>query len=349
MRILGIESSCDDTSAALIDISDTHIQVISEKTFSQIDIHQQYGGVIPEIAGRKHAEQIVPVIAAVMQDQKTPDAIAVTAGPGLMSGLLVGIEAAKSLAYLWNIPLIPINHIDGHIHSVLLPEQGAAPTANIQFPALCLVVSGGHTELLLMNNHGDYKKIGSTRDDAAGEAFDKIAKMMGLPYPGGPQIARLAEKGNPQAIAFPRPMRDMDTYDMSFAGLKTAVLYWLQEHGTKHHQSYTLTEPQQYDVAASAQEAIVDVLVQKTIRAVTQYQPKQVVLAGGVSANMQLRIGLETALRVPLRLCPRKYSMDNAAMIAVAAYYAQEKTTASLQHISASPNWKVYEAYQPAS
>ncbi len=225
MKILGIESSCDDTSVALVEAHNGQFSVIREKTASQIDIHKKYGGVIPEIAGRYHAEAIIPLVEEILQDEK-PQIIAATTGPGLITGLIVGAEAGRALSYLWDIPFVSTNHISGHIHSVLLGN-----TKNkIQFPAVCIIVSGGHTELVLMKDHDDYELLGKTRDDAAGEAFDKVAKLLDLEYPGGPKISKLAMQGRADAIPFPRPMIDSHDLDMSFAGLKTAALYWLRDN-----------------------------------------------------------------------------------------------------------------------
>ncbi len=334
MNILAIESSCDDTSVALVNCSEKGTVILAEKTASQIDIHKKYGGVIPEIAGRKHAEAIFPVIEEVMNNQKKPDAIAVTSGPGLMTGLLIGVEAAKILSYLWNIPLISINHIEGHIYSTLLGEENK----KIVFPAMCLIVSGGHTELILMKDHGDYELIGKTRDDAAGEAFDKVAKLLGMDYPGGPQISKNAEKGNPTAINFPRPMIDSDDFDFSFAGLKTAVLYHMKDN----------PDANVADVCASFEQAAVDVLVSKTEKAVKKYNAKTLILGGGVSANTKLKESLQTIVddsqisnfQFPIS----KYAMDNAAMIGAAAYeHAKKKNFTPWKDITADSNWKIYE------
>jgi len=360
MIILGIESSCDDTSAAIIKApsspSGLHrasFSILAEKTASQIEVHKKYGGVVPEIAGRKHAENILPVIEEVIkhsniQTSKHPniDAIAVTAGPGLITGLLVGVEAAKTLSYLWDIPLIGVNHIEGHIHSVELTKEN-----NIEFPALCLIVSGGHTELVLMKDHGKYKLIGKTRDDAAGETFDKIAKLIGFEYPGGAKISKTAEGGNTKAIDFPRPMINDKSYDFSFSGLKTAALYWLRDN-TKQKNIKNNSKPTTYELPATAlndfcasfEQAIVDVLVAKTIRAVKKYKPKTIILSGGVSANKKLRETLkEKNPGTELLLPELKYTMDNAAMIAVAGYYhALKKEFTNWKDIEACPNWTVY-------
>jgi N6-L-threonylcarbamoyladenine synthase len=340
MIILGIESSCDDTSAALIDCSHESITVLAETTASQIEVHKLYGGVIPEIAGRKHAEQILPVISTVLEGRPKPDAIAVTTGPGLMTGLLVGTEAAKTLSYLWDVPLISVNHIEGHIYSVLLPNTAEAetPIPSIEFPALCLIVSGGHSEFILMNAHGVYEKIGGTRDDAVGEAFDKVAKMLGLEYPGGPKISKLAETGDRRAILFPRPMIKDDSLDMSLSGLKTAALYWLRDNPLAIMQTNPIgnifsflpnsfgsrnTSPTIHDFCASFEQAITDVLVAKTTRAIHTYNPKTLILAGGVSANGYIRTALASVANthnISYLLPPKKYCMDNATMIAAAGY-----------------------------
>ncbi|MFA7314543.1 MAG: tRNA (adenosine(37)-N6)-threonylcarbamoyltransferase complex transferase subunit TsaD [Candidatus Magasanikbacteria bacterium] len=348
MKILGIESSCDDTSISLIEMTDNTIKILAEKTASQIDIHKKYGGVIPEIAGRKHAEMITPVLEEIMSNFPKPDVIAVTSGPGLITGLLVGVETAKSLSYLWNVPLVSVNHIEGHINSVKLNIEDQTGQ-QLVFPLLALVVSGGHTELILSKQENKYEKIGSTRDDAAGEAFDKIAKIIGLDYPGGPKISKHAMAGNSKAIKFPRPMMDSDDYDMSFSGLKTAALYWLQDNATKNENNIYKLEPQILnDFCASFEQAIIDVLVEKTKKAIAKYQPKSVLLVGGVSANTKLRETLKTEIEkitsTKFYLSALKYSMDNAAMIAVASYnYAKHNKFIDWKDIKANPNWKVYD------
>ncbi len=356
MYILGIESSCDDTSVALLEINNLHLKILAQKTASQIDVHKKYGGVVPEIAGRKHAEYILPVVEEVLTharangfEKEKPDAIAATTGPGLITGLLVGAEVAKTLSYLWNIPLIPTNHIDGHIHSVELGADEQSARQPIAFPALCLVVSGGHTELILMKDHGQYERIGKTRDDAAGECFDKAAKLLGLEYPGGPKISKLAVGGDIDAIPFPRPMIKEENYDFSFAGLKTAVLYWLRDHAPYDEttQHFTLEHQELHNFCASFEEAIIDVLVSKTIKAVNAFNPKSVLLIGGVSANKKLRDTLRHAVAekdstIEYRLSPLEYSMDNASMIAVAGYYKYKKNeTVSWKDITVDPNWRI--------
>jgi N6-L-threonylcarbamoyladenine synthase len=341
MLILGIESSCDDTSVALLESSDQGHFVIAQKTASQIDVHAKYGGVVPEIAGRMHAEKIVPLIEEVLKNQPTPDVIAVTAGPGLITGLIVGVEAAKTLAWVKNIPLVAVNHIDGHIHSVELQSpKSKVQSPTIDFPALILIVSGGHTELILMRDHGDYTILGATKDDAAGECFDKVAKLLGFPYPGGPHISKLGALGNISAIDFPRPMMTHGNFDFSFAGLKTSALYWSRDN--KFSPEITIN-----DFCASFEQAIVDVLIAKTIRAAKQYNVKTVILAGGVSANKKLRETLETSVNTKLadtklKMASPEFCMDNGAMIAAAGYYlAKQKKFTDWRTISADPNWKI--------
>lgn len=340
MKILGIESSCDDTSVALVDCQGDQFTVLAEKTASQIEIHKQYGGVVPEVAGRQHAEAIFPVIEEVMHGQEKPDAIAVTAGPGLITGLAIGVEAARALSYLWNAPLVRTNHMDGHVHSVQIKPESTP----IQFPALALLVSGGHTELLLMHDHGRYEKLGATRDDAAGECFDKVAKLLGLEYPGGPKISALAKTGNVHAVPLPRPMLREDNFDFSFAGLKTAALYWLRDN----ELSVAPSGPTMEDFCASLEQAITDVIVHKTCRATEKFKPKTIILGGGVSANEKIRESLRTALAQTIPeatfLVPdRRYSMDNGAMIAVAGYYqAQKNKFTPWRELVADPAWEAY-------
>ena len=343
MKILGIESSCDDTSVALLDITDTHINILAEKTASQIDIHKKYGGVVPEVAGRAHAEQIIPVIEEVLKDHPKPDVIAVTSGPGLITGLVVGVEVAKTLSMLWNVPLIGVNHIEGHIHSIKLNE--IPKHRKPELPALCAIVSGGHTALILMKAEGVYELIGTTRDDAAGEAFDKAAKMLGLLYPGGPKISKHGAMGNPKAIAFPRPMMNSDNYDFSFSGLKTAALYWLQDNATEKDGTFSIkSDAELNDFCASYEQAIIDVLVKKSLKAAKEYKARSFILAGGVSANKKLREALTTSMKdIPVYLSPLSHAMDNAAMIAVAAYHqAKAGEVTPWNEVEANPNWRVW-------
>ncbi|MFH1947338.1 MAG: tRNA (adenosine(37)-N6)-threonylcarbamoyltransferase complex transferase subunit TsaD [Candidatus Magasanikbacteria bacterium] len=388
MIILGIESSCDDTSVALLDITDAPtplnppfptrgrdrqgsgetIKILAEKTANQIEIHKKYGGVVPEIAGRLHAEKILPVVEEVMKNQPKPDVIAVTSGPGLITGLLVGVETAKTLSYLWNVPIVSVNHIEGHIHSVQVKSrtQGASvfseksKVKSLRYPILSLVASGGHSEIILSTEEGKYERVGGTRDDAAGECFDKVAKLLGFDYPGGPKISKFAETGNPKAIKFPRPMINSKNFDFSFSGLKTSALYWLHDHKLSAMHTSPIQQPAGIfgiqkeeitinDFCASFEQAIVDLLVFKTLKAIKKYQPKTVILGGGVSANKKLRETLKSEIKLQspnsLFLIPYSlYSMDNATMIAVAAYHhAKNKNFTNWQDLQANPNWKVYE------
>lgn len=341
MKILGIESSCDDTSAALLQCSKSGCFVLRELTASQIDVHKKYGGVVPEIAGRMHAEKIIPLIEEVLKGKK-PDAIAVASGPGLITGLIVGVEAARTLSAAWKVPLISVNHMAGHIHSVEIGKQ------KIEYPALAIIVSGGHTEIIKMTVEGKYIMIGATLDDAAGECFDKVAKLLKLPYPGGPQISKLASKGNNNAIKFPRPMLGSDDCNFSFAGLKTSALYYLRDN-PKFNKA---------DFCASFEQAIVDTLVGKMMRALKQFKPKTVILCGGVSANKKLRVTLRNAVAQTVNpkvdaarhygagcelLTPElKYCMDNAAMVARAGFeLAKNKKYTDWKKLQADPNWEL--------
>ena len=307
-RILAIETSCDETAAAVVEDG---TRILSNVIASQTELHAQYGGVFPEVASRKHIEVIHAVVAQAMGDAylgyEDLSCIAVTRGPGLVGSLLVGVNVAKGLALARNKPLIGVNHIEGHIYSLWLTE--AAP--EITFPLLTLVVSGGHSELFLMTGHLQYRFLGGTIDDAAGEAFDKVGRLLDLPYPGGPEIDRVAREGNPKAFAFPRALMNR-AYDFSFSGLKTAVLRAVQ-----HYDQGRLPVA---DVAASFQAAVVDALVEKTARAAAEFDVTAVHLAGGVSANSALRHEMDRRLEVPVRYPPPVLCTDNAAMIAAAAH-----------------------------
>lgn len=307
-RILGIDTSCDDTSVAVVDET---MGILSNVVASQVEVHHRYGGVVPELACRKHTEAIGPVYQAALDEAGVTladlDAIAVTRGPGLIGALLVGLSFAKSLAYAAGRPLVPVNHLEGHICSAFLEAPDLA------CPFVCLVVSGGHTDLYQCETPSAYRLLGQTRDDAAGEAFDKVSKLLGLGYPGGPVIDRLAREGDPKAVRFPRAYLEKDSLDFSFSGIKTAVLHHVRKHGTS----------QVADIAASFQQAIVDVLVDKTLAAAHQCEVQRVVVTGGVAANSQLRrtiqaacaeAGLQLVIPHP-RLCT-----DNGAMIAAAAH-----------------------------
>jgi len=360
MKILGIESSCDDTSVALMDCSKRGCFAVKELTASQIEVHKKYGGVVPEIAGRLHAEKIVPLIEEVLSGSK-PDSIAVTSGPGLITGLIVGVEAARTLSYTWGTPLVGVNHIEGHIHAVEI-----STTNKIKYPALALVVSGGHTELIYIKKENKYKKIGATVDDAAGECFDKVAKLLDLSYPGGPEISKMAITGKTDVIKFPRPMLEQKNFNFSFSGLKTSALYWLQKNtviarnvATKQSDGHGISSSSRLsvtprndkittaDFCASLEQAIVDVLIGKTIRAAKKYQPKTIILAGGVAANKKLRTDLAEKIKAEFPntkfvLPDTKYCMDNAAMIAVAGYnQLLDKNLTSWKKIQADPNWEL--------
>ncbi|MCL6612705.1 MAG: tRNA (adenosine(37)-N6)-threonylcarbamoyltransferase complex transferase subunit TsaD [Peptococcaceae bacterium] len=328
--ILAIETSCDETSAAVVrDGVDILANIIS----SQIDVHKKFGGVVPEVASRKHLELINGVIREALDTAgigfESLDAVAVTHGPGLVGALLVGVSAAKALAYALDIPLIAVNHLEGHIYANFLAEPG------LEFPLVCLVVSGGHTDLVVMYGHGSYRVVGRTRDDAAGEAFDKAARAMGLGYPGGPLIDRLAAGGCGTAIALPRAYLEEGSLDFSFSGLKSAVVNFL------HNARQRGEEVNTADLAASFQQAVVDVLVFKSMEAALQYRAGTVLLAGGVAANRLLRSGMsEASARHGLRVvCPPPVlCTDNAAMIACAAYYRFLKGDFADLSLNAVPN-----------
>jgi len=382
---LAVETSCDETAAAVISENNGQPVVLSSIVSSQIDLHQKTGGVVPEVASRAHLEAIIPVISeALLQiNPKKQDTIrqlsgqnlkftlnskleienylkeithiAVTNGPGLVGALLIGYNTAKTLAYLKNIPLIPINHIEGHIYSALLnkikSQKSKVKSNGVDFPIISLTVSGGHTSLTLVTGHGRYQTLGQTRDDAAGEAFDKVAKLLGLGYPGGPAVSKLAEKfresKNQAKITFPRPMINDKSFDFSFSGLKTAVINEAKrrllnlenERFRKKETSIDdlqLTTDDKKEVCFAFEEAVVDLLATKTLRAAKKYQPKGIILAGGVSANQRLQEEFKTRIedynkqtdiknRLDYYLPPRDMTGDNAAMIGLAAYYRIKK------------------------
>jgi len=320
MKVLGIETSCDETAVAILEIDTSGLRVLSNLINSQVKIHSRYGGVVPEVAAREHILNILPVVNEALEKAGLKkgkiDAIAVTAGPGLITSLITGIESAKTLAYAWNLPIVAVNHIEGHIYSNFI-----APTEKIEFPALVLTVSGGHTLLVLMEGLGKFKTVGQTRDDAAGEAFDKAAKLMNLGYPGGPLISAWAEKfSGDKKIELSRPMINHPDFDFSFSGLKTSLLYSL-----KKDKNWKKRVP---EYAHEFQQAIIDVLIKKTIRAGKKYKTKTIMLAGGVAANKELRRQLEekvleegfSFLKPDL-----KYTTDNATMVAVNGYFKAKK------------------------
>ena len=322
MKILGIETSCDETAAAVVA---NGTDLLSSVVASQIDIHAAFGGVVPEVAARSHVEVMLPVVEKALTEAGINwdgiDAIAVTAGPGLVGSLLIGTLTATTLAMLKHKPLIPINHVEAHIYANFLVRP--LPS----FPLLALIVSGGHTQLVLMRNHNDYQVLGRTQDDAAGEAFDKVARIIGLPYPGGPSIAEAATHGDSRYFAFPKPKLDKDSLDFSFSGLKTAVLRAAQtavgrDYRTPSHELPALLSPtQRGDIAASFQHTVVDILADRLLQANARYQPASVVIAGGVAANQALREELSRRLPTPITYTPISLCTDNAAMVASLGYF----------------------------
>ena len=333
--ILGIESSCDETAASVVR---NGREVLSNVISSQIALHTLYGGVVPEIASRKHIEKINVVIEQALSEAQMTlddlDAIGVTYGPGLVGALLVGVSEAKAIAYAKNLPLIGVHHIEGHISANYIENKDLEP------PFACLVVSGGHTHLVIVKDYGKYEIVGRTRDDAAGEAFDKVARAIGLGYPGGPKIDRVSKEGNPDAIAFPRAKVADSAYDFSFSGLKSAVLNYL--NGCKMKNIPIV----QADVAASFQKAVVDVLVDHAMHAVEEYGFKKFAIAGGVASNSALRAAMEEACRkrgVAFYHPSPVFCTDNAAMIGSAAYYEYLAGTRSGWDLNAVPNLKLGE------
>lgn len=331
--VLGLETSCDETSASVILNGRT---ILSNIISSQVPLHQKYGGVVPEIASRKHIENVIPVVhealtgAGVSLSQL--DAIGVTYGPGLVGALLVGVATAKALAFAAEVPLIGVNHLEGHIFANFLNQPELSP------PFIALVVSGGHTSLVEVKDYNEFVLLGQTRDDAAGEAFDKIARVMKLPYPGGPPIDRLAAEGNPDAIHFPRALVEKDNFEFSFSGLKSAVLNYLNSAAQRDEKICAA------DVAASFQAAVVDVLVAKTMQAVAHCSAKQVVLAGGVAANSGLKKSLTESCEkagIQFRYPQPILCTDNAAMIACRAYYKFSAGQYADLHLNAVPSLKL--------
>ena len=325
--IMGIETSCDETAAAIVEDGKN---IISNIVASQITIHQKYGGVVPEIASRKHIEYIIPVINKALSDsgKKLTDlsGIAVTYGPGLIGSLLVGLSVAKAIAYAQNIPLIGVNHLEAHIYANLLEHK------EIQPPLVCLIISGGHTSLVYIKDFGEYKSLGQTKDDAAGEVFDKIAKILNLGYPGGPIIEKLAKEGNSSLIEFPRPLINDKNYDFSFSGLKTAVIYYIKR--LKEEDKILPIR----DILASFQQAVIDVLIEKTIKATLNFKTKQIVLAGGVAANSSLRKEIrEKVNSLEIKVFYPSFSLctDNAAMVASVGFYKLKENKKSALNLDA--------------
>ena len=328
--ILAIESSCDETAASVVKNGRT---VLSNVISSQIELHELYGGVVPEIASRKHIEKINQVIEQALADADVTlddlDAIGVTYGPGLVGALLVGVAEAKAIAYAKKLPLVGVHHIEGHVSANYIEHPDLEP------PFLCLIVSGGHTHLVIVKDYGEFEILGRTRDDAAGEAFDKVARAIGLGYPGGPKIDKLSREGNQDAIAFPRAKIEGSPYDFSFSGVKSAVLNYL------NHAKMTGEEVNRADLAASFQKAVVDVLVEHAMQAAEDHHIRKIAIAGGVASNQGLRSAMEKA-------CAEKgyefyrpspiFCTDNAAMIGVAAYYEYKKGTRHGWDLNAVPN-----------
>jgi len=387
MIILAIDTSCDDTCIAILKIKnqkskigDARFDVLSNIVSSQVEVHQKYGGVYPTLAKREHQKNLVPVLKKALrqaqgkQKFEKPDLIAVTVGPGLEPCLWVGVNFAKALAYSWNLPIIPVNHIEAHIlanflntkYKILNPVRGQRSLAEAQrkqtsngvntkylLPAICLVVSGGHTQLILIKNIGIYKIIGETRDDAAGECFDKTARILGLGYPGGPSIAqqaaqlKLKMKNEKLKISLPRPMINSKDYDFSFSGLKTAVLYDFKKRPAS--VKTTAGKPRKEyirEMAKEIQQAIIDVLIKKTIKAAKDYRAKSIILGGGVAANKELRKQFNYKLRtinykLNFLVPPRKFCTDNAVMIGIAGYFNRGKASKNWKKIKVDANLRI--------
>ncbi len=381
MRILAIETSCDETAIAILSVTGKKCKIEAHEVASQIALHQQYGGVFPAMAKREHSRNIVPLFAAALKKaelfkptKNTPlkieskirnlltreqemvkpflemlsgikkpkfDRIVVTVGPGLEPALWVGINFAKALAIAWDIPLVPVNHMEGHILSVFPEEKSSTfSIENSSYPAISLLVSGGHTELVLIKKFGSYKLVGQTRDDAAGEAFDKVARMLELPYPGGPQISRLASQsrtsphlvsGKEQTtVSLPRPMIHTKDFDFSFSGLKTAVLYFIRDNGTPD-------EKMKIEIAREFEDAVVDVLIKKTLAAAKKYKAKNIIVGGGVSANAELRARLEgeaCAEGLSVSFPSKELTTDNAIMIGIAGYFGKSAPVTSKKFLA---------------
>lgn len=350
MRILGIESSCDETAAAIVE--DGH-RLLSNVVRTQIDIHKVYGGVVPEVAARSHIEVITPVIEQALSDANLTwediDGIAVTYAPGLLGSLLVGTLAARTIAQQKNIPLYPIHHVEAHVYANFITEQAenitlTLPSKQPEFPMLALIVSGGHSQLVLFKDHGNYELLGQTQDDAVGEAFDKVAKIIGLPYPGGPSIAEAALKGDPKKYPLPKA-KLKGAYDFSFSGLKTAVLRSVQrEVGVdttfpSFELPALLNDVQRADFAASFQNTAIETLVDKAEKAFKDYSPASVVIAGGVAANEELRSQLQARLPLAIEYAPMQLCTDNGAMVAtLGCFYAERHSPSSPFDLEVQPS-----------
>lgn len=336
-RILGIETSCDETAAAVVENGRT---ILTNEVASQASTHAQYGGIYPEIASRLHIETIYPIVSNALSKAhvglESLDAIAVTRGPGLAGSLVVGMNMAKGLAIASGLPLIGINHLEAHLYSIWLMENEKEP----QFPLLTLIASGGHTELVLMKDHLIYERLGGTLDDAAGEAFDKVARLLGLAYPGGPAIEEAAEGGDPQAFNFPRA-RLAGTWNFSFSGLKTAVLREVRSHQPELNAGVESPRPGLpiSDLAASFQAAVVDVLVEKTLSAAAEFDAQEILVAGGVSANRNLRSSFLAKSKLPVHTPPIHLCTDNAAMIAAVGHQRFLAGQRDALDIDVLPTW----------
>jgi len=388
MVILAIETSCDETAVALVKYQKSRFKILSDIVSSQVKIHAKWGGIVPNLAKREHQKNLVPVLTSSLKganllkrgDEKGAnllkkeelkdlekilereetlfkklknflinyrkpkiDSIAVTTGPGLEPALWVGVNFARALSYFWNLPVIPVNHIEAHIFANFISRPFRIKDKTI-FPLLCLSVAGGHTQLILVKDYGKYRLLGETRDDTAGECFDKVARMLGLGYPGGPIISKFAEKGNPKAFKFPRPMIYTKDFDFSFSGLKTAVLYFLKGYNKNAIKRY------KKDICASFQQAVIDVLIAKTLKAAKKFKVKTIALSGGVTANKELRKQLEK--RISKEIPEAKYYIpdiklctDNAAMVGATAYFRSlKKETKNWQDIKANANLKIGKA-----
>jgi N6-L-threonylcarbamoyladenine synthase len=350
MRILGIESSCDETAAAIVENGDT---LLSNVVRTQIDIHKVYGGVVPEVAARSHIEVVDAVVDQALNDAGISwddiDGIAVTYAPGLLGSLLIGTLAARTLSLRKNIPLYPIHHVEAHVYANFITKQAdhldlTLPSAQPAFPMLALIVSGGHSQLVLFKDHGDYTLLGQTQDDAVGEAFDKVAKIIGLPYPGGPSVATAALNGNPKKYQLPKA-RLQGAYDFSFSGLKTAVLRAVQrEVGVdttfpSFELPGRLNDVQRADFAASFQQVAIETLVDKAEKAFIDYSPASVVIAGGVAANQELRKQLQERIPLAIEYAPMQLCTDNGAMIAtLGCFYAERATPTSPLGLEVEPS-----------
>ena len=341
-RILGVESSCDETAASIVENGRV---IVSNLVASQAELHARFGGVFPEVASRQHILTIYTIVEEALQQShlsmEEVDAIAVTRGPGLPGSLVVGVNTAKGLVLGSGLPLVGVNHLEAHIYSAWLYPAGEEPKPEPEFPLLALIVSGGHSELVLMTNHLEYRRLGGTLDDAAGEAFDKVARLLGLSYPGGPSIQEAAADGNPMAFNFPRAWLE-GSWDFSFSGLKTAVMREVQ-------QLEGITNPLPVsDLAASFQAAVVDVLVSKTMKAADEFKARGILVAGGVSANKALRESFQMRANIPVYIPPIWLCTDNAAMVAGAGYYRFVSGQRDRLDMDVFPNWPLSEVPTPA-